>query len=281
MTVRIAQVSDAHLSADKPFFTGNFERIAEDIRAGVFDFLLATGDLNLLGENDEAALAHGIRAHASIGPELLCVPGNHDVGNDTARPQNVATPERVARWNRQAGPSAWVRDLPGWRLVGLDCQSLDFHEAQWAVLAEALSGLGVRQLALVQHMPLSVGDLADPRRLYWSMTPPMRARLMQALGERRPAVVISGHVHQWRDRVADGMRQVWAPSTAFILGDAFQPTYGSKLVGWVEHAFHPDGRYDARLRTVDGLRLDDIGQMPQVYRAMPTLAERPDLWETP
>ena len=33
MTVRIAQVSDAHLSADKPFFTGNFERIAEAIRA--------------------------------------------------------------------------------------------------------------------------------------------------------------------------------------------------------------------------------------------------------
>jgi Icc protein len=281
MTVRIAQVSDAHLSADKPFFAANFARIAENIRAGGFDFLLATGDLNLLGEDDEAELAHGIREHAAIGPELLCVPGNHDVGNDTVRPQNVATPERVARWQRQTGASAWVRDLPGWRLLGLDCQSLAFNAAQWSVLAEAVRDLGSRQLALVQHMPLSVAGLVDARRLYWSMIPEMRARLIDAFGARRPAVVISGHVHQWRDRVADGMRQVWAPSTAFILGDDWQPTYGSKLIGWVEHRFHPDGTHDALLRTVDGLRLDDIGHMPQVYRPMPRLSERPDLWETP
>ena len=280
MTVRIAQVSDAHLSADKPFFTPNFHRIAQDIREGGFDFLLATGDLNLLGENSEEELAHGIREHAAIGPELLCVPGNHDVGNDPVRGNNIATPQRVQAWNRHAGESAWVRDLPGWRLLGLDCQSLEFHDAQWSVIAKAMGSLGTRRLALIQHMPLSTGTLADGQRVYWSLTPPMRQRLMGALGDQRPAVVISGHVHQWRDRIADGMRQVWAPSTAFILGDAFQATYGTKVVGWVEHSFHPDGGYDARLRTVDGLRMDDIGQMPQVSRPMPRLSERPDLWET-
>ena len=33
MTFRIAQISDTHLSADKPFFVGNFERIGEALRA--------------------------------------------------------------------------------------------------------------------------------------------------------------------------------------------------------------------------------------------------------
>jgi len=279
MTVRIAQVSDAHLSAHKPDFAGNFERIAEAIRAERFDLLLATGDLNLLGEDSEAELAWGIARHAEIGPEMLCVPGNHDVGNDPALGRNEATPERIARWERHAGPSAWVRDLPGWRLIGLDCQSLGFQDAPWALIARAVADLGTRSLALVQHMPLTAGGLADTEDIYWTPTAAMRARLMAAFGARRPALVISGHVHQWRDRVADGMRQIWAPSTAFVLGDAWQPAYGTKVIGWVEHAFHPDGTHDARLRTVDGLALNDIGHMPQVYRRMPTLAERPDLWE--
>ena len=118
MTVRIAQVSDAHLSASRPFFAGNFERIAQDIRPRGFDFVLATGDLNLVGELSEAELMHGLAQHAAIGPELICVPGNHDVGNDPVRGgSGIATPERVARWNELAGPSAWVRDLPGWRLI--------------------------------------------------------------------------------------------------------------------------------------------------------------------
>jgi 3',5'-cyclic AMP phosphodiesterase CpdA len=271
MTVRFAQVSDAHLSAVRPFFNANFARVAEAIRTARPDFTLATGDLNLVGEESVEELAYGIEQHAAIGPELLCVPGNHDVGNDPARATNIATAQRVAAWNRLAGPSAWVRDVPGWRLIGLDCQSLDFHTEQWEVLARALADRGTRRLALIQYMPLTDGLLADTHVAYWCLTPTARTRLLAAFGEARPALVISGHVHQWRDRLADGMRQVWAPSTAFILGDAYQATFGTKLVGWVEHSFHADGTHEARLRTVDGLRLDDIGLMPHVYRQMPRL----------
>jgi len=143
MTVRIAQVSDAHLSAARPFFAGNFARIAQAIRDEHFDYLLATGDLNLVGEQSAEELTHGIAQHAAIGPEMICVPGNHDVGNDPVRGgTGIATPERVARWTEHAGPSAWVRDLPGWRLIGLDCQSLDFHTEQWEVLARAVRDAG-------------------------------------------------------------------------------------------------------------------------------------------
>lgn len=282
MTIRIAQVSDAHLSADRPFFADNFARIAQAIRAEQFDFLLATGDLNLVGENSTEELAHGLSQHAAIGPEMLVVPGNHDVGNDPVRGgKGIATPERVARWHELAGPSAWVRDIPGWRLIGLDCQSLGLQTEPWTVLERAARDAGTRRLALIQHMPITLDRLDDTQRIYWTMTPDARRQLLAAFGERRPDLVISGHVHQWRDRIADGIRQVWAPSTGFVLGDAFQLAYGSKLVGWVEHAFHADGTHDARLRTVDGLRLDDLGQMPYVYhRPLQRLADHPDIWET-
>jgi Icc protein len=209
---------------------------------------------------------------------LLCVAGNHDVGNEPVTGRNPVSPDRVARWRRVVGPSTWIRDLPGWRLIGFDVQSLEADEAAWADIERGVVDAGTRSIALVQHKPMSVGGCEDAQGSYWSIAQSLHARLLSALGKRRPALVISGHLHQWRDRRAESTRHIWAPSTAFILGDAYQPTFGSKLVGWVEHLFHADGSHDARLRTVDGLRLDDLGLMPQVYRQLPRLDEQPDLW---
>lgn len=278
MSIRIAQLSDAHLSADRPFFAANFARIAEAIRDARPDLTLATGDLSLSGANSESELAHAITEHAAIGPDLLCVPGNHDVGNEPVTGKSPSTPERVARWQRLAGPSAWVFDVPGWRLIGYDCQSVDVDESQWDVIARGVRDAGARRIALVQHKPLALEDIDEVDGTYWPLLPPARGRLLRLFGDGRPAVVVSGHVHQWRDRTANGIRQIWAPSTGFILGDPYQPAYGSKLIGWVEHRFHADGRHDARLRTVDGARLDDLGLMPQVYRQLPRLEDQPDLW---
>jgi hypothetical protein len=72
-------------------------------------------------------------------------------------------------------------------------------------------------------------------------------------------------VHQWRDHAADGYRHVWAPAIAFVVGDPWQAVWGTKVLGWVEHAFHPDGAHEAVLRTVDGMTRYDIGEMPEVY----------------
>ncbi len=278
MTIRIAQLSDAHLSDTRPFFAANFARVADAVRASACDLVLATGDLSLSGSEHGTELAHAVAEHAAIGPGLACVPGNHDVGNEPALQRGVATAERVARWRRVAGPSAWVRDLPGWRLVGWDCQGAELDEGIWETVARGLRDAGARSVALVQHKPMLVASLQETGAGYWALAPGTRDRLLGLLDGVRLRLVLSGHVHQWRDRALDGVRHVWAPSTAFILGDAYQPAFGAKLVGWVEHAFHPDGTHDARLRTVDGARLDDLGQMPQVYRPLPRLDAQPDLW---
>lgn len=263
MITRIAQVSDAHLSPTRPFFAENFARVAEAVRGAKPDLVLATGDLSLDGADSDADLEHAVAAHAAIGREWLCVPGNHDVGDEAIlrgrQPVNAA---RLARWARLAGPSAWIHDIPGWRLIGFDTQSLMVDAAQWAVIEHGMAGAGARRVAFIQHKPLAEHFVSDTAVNYWPVLPEPRARLL-ALG--RPALVLSGHVHQWRERVADGIAQIWAPSTGFIVGDAWQATLGEKLLGWVEHDFHADGTHQAHLRLAEGSPLHDIGLMPEVY----------------
>lgn len=263
MITRIAQVSDAHLSPGRPFFAENFARVAEAVRAYKPDLMLATGDLSLDGADSDADLEHAVAQHAAIGREWLCVPGNHDVGDEPILGgRQPVNPARLARWARLAGPSAWVHDIPGWRLIGLDTQSLTMNEAQWAVIERGWRDAGARRVALIQHKPLCEHSITDTAVNYWPVLPEPRARLL-ALG--MPALVLSGHVHQWRERAEDGIAQLWAPSTGFIVGDRWQAMLGEKLLGWVEHEFHADGTHQARLRVMEASPLLDIGLMPEVY----------------
>jgi hypothetical protein len=68
------------------------------------------------------------------------------------------------------------------------------------------------------------------------------------------------------------MRQVWAPSASFVVGDSWQRRVGEKRLGMVEHAFHPDGTSETRLVAVPGLVSHDIGEMPELYGPLPRLA---------
>jgi hypothetical protein len=42
---------------------------------------------------------------------------------------------------------------------------------------------------------------------------------------------VSGHVHQYRDRVVDGVRHLWMPSTAYFLPAAAGRTGSAKVTG--------------------------------------------------
>lgn len=275
MTVRIAQVSDAHLSAARPFFEANFDILAETLRDARPDLVLATGDLSLDGADSAADLEHAAARHGAICRDWLAVPGNHDVGDEPVlggrQPWNA---ERAARWTRIVGPRAWAHDIPGWRLVGFDTQSLAADEVQWEVIGRAVRDAGSRSVALVQHKPLAEGALDDSAVNYWPVLPAPRARLLALFAGRPPALVLSGHLHMWLDRVQDGIRQVWAPSVGFFLGDAWQEPVGAKALGWVEHRFHADGTHDCALKVVAALQSNDLGLMPEVYGRLTPLPQR-------
>ena len=268
MAFRIAQVSDAHLSARLPLFEGNFDLAADAVRTAAPDLVIATGDLSLDGADHDADLHHAQARHAALGLDWLAVPGNHDVGDATVLgAKQPADAARRDRWEAVFGPGRFTRDVPGWRLIGLDTQGLNETDGadQWDWLEAAIAGAGSRRIALFGHKPLTEEGLDDDAVNYWPVLPAPRARLLALFGATPPAFVASGHVHQVRDHAADGLRQIWAPAISFLVGDAWHPPLGEKYLGWVEHLLHADGAAEHRFHRLEGATPHDLGLMPEVY----------------
>jgi 3',5'-cyclic AMP phosphodiesterase CpdA len=269
MAFRVAQISDTHLSPVHPNFVGNFERISADLRRSAPDLVVNTGDLTVDGADRIDDLAMARQLHDAIGLPWRAVPGNHDVGDDplpTAR--QPANAERLERYAATVGADSFVLDAPGWRLIGINSlvlgSELPAAAEQLAMLRDAADDAGDRAIALFLHKPLYLGG-DDPDGTYWRVRNVGRTKLMEAFGTRRPALVASGHMHQYRRLEYDGMTHLWAPSAAFVVGDGYQQRMGTKLVGYLAHEFRADGSFDSTLVTVDGLALDDIADLPEIY----------------
>lgn len=272
MTFQIAQISDTHLSADKPYFVANFERTGEALRAQRPDLVLNSGDISLDGAASNDDLAEARRLHDALDLTVRYIPGNHDIGDNVDVP-HAHSPAidggRRARYVRHFGADWWHMDVPGWRLLAINAQllgsSLEAAAEQEAFVAEAAAGAGGRAVALFVHKPLFDRHDAENEPGGRFLNPVPRRRLLAALGTRRPAVVACGHVHQHRDGDGGGMRCVWAPSTAFVLPDSRQPRYGLKEVGYVAHRLHADGTHDSRLVSVPGAATLNIADFPAAY----------------
>ena len=272
MSFRLVQISDTHLSPSHDHFQDNFDTLQSWLQADAPDLIINTGDISLDGADHEADLAHARAQHARLPARCLLLPGNHDVGDyhvlGGRQPVHAA---RLARWTRLVGADHFVEDIPGWRLIGLNTQilgsGLPAEAAQWQALEAAVAGAGARALALFMHKPLCQQRLADAEVTYWPVLEPARSRIVAAFGSTPPRFVASGHIHQWRDRLADGLRQIWAPPVSFIVGGVKQEIIGNKMLGAVHYHLHPDGEFEAAVISVPGLVLHDIALLPQIYGA--------------
>jgi 3',5'-cyclic-AMP phosphodiesterase len=270
MTFRVAQISDTHLSCEKPFCVENFNILAAALAAAAPDLVLNTGDMSLDGVADEGDLAEARRLHDAIGLPVRCIPGNHDLGESHDIPGSRETRISDAtreRYMRHFGEDFWQMDVPGWRLIAIDGQllagGLDAAPAQLDFLAQAAASCAGRRLALFVHKPLFDTSPAETAVTGRFVNPEARARLLAALGELLPAVVGSGHVHQYRSTLVGATRHVWAPSIGFIIPDWRQPRYGEKEVGYVEHRFEPDGSHTSSFVRVPGLKRLDIADFAE------------------
>jgi 3',5'-cyclic AMP phosphodiesterase CpdA len=268
----IAQISDTHLSDDKPFFVDNFVRVGEALRITRPDLVLNSGDITLDGASWDADLAAGRVLHEGLGLPVRFLPGNHDLGDSQDSPAHgeaVIDTGRRQRYIACYGPDWWWLDAPGWRVLGINAQLLgsDLPEAtaQEAAIGDAATGLGARRLALFLHKPLFDRSV-DEREITGRFVNPLPRRLLlAALGGVTPALIASGHVHQYRASETRATHHVWAPSTAFIIPDRRQPRYGLKEVGYVEHRLAPDGAHASRLVRVPGVPTIDIADFPEAY----------------
>ena len=275
MTFRIAQISDTHLSREKPFFVDSFGRVGEALRADRPDLVLNSGDISLDGASNDGDLVAARALHDELDLPLRYLPGNHDLGDSQDSPshgEDRIDGTRRARYVAHFGADRWTFDVPGWRVLGIDAQllasDLAAAGAQEAAIGEAIDGIDGRKLALFLHKPLFDRDVNEAAITGRFVNPVPRRALLAALGGVVPALVACGHVHQFRESRVGGVHHVWAPSTAFVIPDARQPRYGIKDVGYVEHRLEADGRHDSRLVRVPGLPLLSIADFPGAYRQL-------------
>jgi 3',5'-cyclic AMP phosphodiesterase CpdA len=112
----------------------------------------------------------------------------------------------------------------------LSGSGLDAEARQWSWLEEQLSELSQNQrVVLITHKPVTATDTELAASPAYRFLPPSARDRLRGLHSQTPlALVMSGHVHQYRRLRLDGTDHLWAPSTWAVLPDQVQPVLGMK-----------------------------------------------------
>ena len=248
---RLTQISDTHLARRFPKLTANFEHLCDYIDTTRPDLVLNTGDMAFDAPTNPDDLEFARALHDALPVPCRYLPGNHDIGDNptqtTPRP-----PHPVNEKDRQAylaafGDDRWRFEAAGWCFVGLDSlvmnSGLLAETEQFDWLAAELASARGKPVALFLHKPLYLNRPDDPeleRGAIRYVPPQPRRRLLDMLRSVDLRLVAAGHVHQRRDLTYRGVRNIWAPSSGFVISDKRQERIALKEVGLVEYRFTPD-----------------------------------------
>ena len=248
--MRLAVVSDTHLSRATPEALRNWDAIVDHLADDPPDLVVHAGDLTLDGANDGQDLDDARRLLDRLPAPWRAVPGNHDIG-DNPRPEQAAgeavDDERRDRWLATIGADWWSERVDGWTVVAVDAQlfgsglAAEAEQRQW--LEGALGGVPADgRLVFVTHKPVTgpADELASAPP-YRFLPPPTRAWLGDLLAASGVPMIVSGHVHQYRVLELGGRCHAWAPTTWAVLPDDAQPTFGTKRGGILTLQLHDDG----------------------------------------
>jgi hypothetical protein len=202
MSFTIVQVSDTHLSRSHAYFTDNWRVFVDEMQRLQPDLIVNTGDFSFNGPAVEDDIRFSYEQAEGLGIPYVAIPGNHDVGEpgDNPRLKQPINDARLDLWNRHFGADRFVREIEGWRLIGINSEllgsGLPAEEEKWAFLEAALTGANGRALGLFTHKPLFRKTL-DEGVSTWSF-------------------VASGHLHRYNRIRHDDTDLIWCPTTAFI-----------------------------------------------------------------
>jgi len=264
--MRIVQISDTHLSQNKPRFFDNWPPLAAWIVDQHPDLVIHTGDMTFDGAGLEADLSFSAHLMDEPGIRWRVVAGNHDVGDarDARKPVNT---ERLGAWQRHFGPDRWVEDVAEgahrWRLVGLNAMLIGSGEPeedeQTSWLEQVMAEAGERRIAWFLHRPLFLEYPSEGDTGYWSIKPQPRGPLLALVRRHRVALVASGHLHKARDFAFEGTRYIWSPASSFLVG-AMQPEMpGEKRLGAVVYELD-NATLTARIAVVPSLTQHWVGK---------------------
>jgi 3',5'-cyclic AMP phosphodiesterase CpdA len=262
---RLTQVADVHLGAGVEHHYDNWLKVAAWIGRERPDLVVANGDL-IMGDPDEEADYSFARQQLSALP-VPCrfLPGNHDIGDNviSGRMAKRVNDERRSRFVRYFGEERWAFERAGWGFVGLNSQLFGSagqpaEAEQWKWLEDTLSAFGKGPAAIFLHKPLfldhpSERDYDDNLLLRQSVLDSgSRARLLDLCRRHHVRLVSTGHKHQTRAFLLDGIYYIWAPSTACVNGAPTALHWGVREVGFVDYRFRP-GAFEHRIVGADFL----------------------------
>ncbi len=232
--MRIALIADTHLSVRSPECVANWHAARRAIARIDATFSIHLGDITLDGQSDEEELAFASRLMRHWPTPLRCVPGNHDLGDGSG--ETPLSAERMKGYGEMFGPGRWAVQAGSWLLLGIDAQLLGSgtteEATQWAWIEQQVLPAGAHtHTALFLHRPLLCRSAGDAVRRGRHVNADATRRLLAGPLHSTLRLVVSGHMHQFRDRVIEGVRHIWMPSTGFVLPDEHQARQGEKVVG--------------------------------------------------
>ena len=263
--VTVIQFSDPHLSRTHGFFNANWRRLMSRLQSATPALVVVSGDLTVDGADsaDDLTWAAAELARIRVSP-WVCIPGNHDIGEESVAAAQghgqTIDAARRERWIDQFGHDCWVREVGTWRLIGLNSQlfgsGLDAEAAQWAWLEATLAAAVHQPAGVFLHKPLFLEAPGEPDMPGHATLGTPRERLLALLQRSAVRFVASGHLHQYRARRVDGIEHVWAPSTAFLIGEPLRAAV-SRL-GYVAFTLREDGSWSHELVTPAELMAIDL-----------------------
>lgn len=234
---RIIVISDPHLSPTHGFFWDNWCRTCETVNRLAPDAVIVSGDLCINGPDSDAEVAFARRSLDRLKPPVHAIPGNHDVGDEPPGQEadQIIDARRLQRWRSVFGADRFAFDAGGWRVLGVNAQLLgsglpqEGEQDAWLEAELQTAAAAARPTLLALHKPLFLQSPGEAGMTATSINPGPRARLLRRLQDAPVRVVVSGHLHCHRDVVRDGLHQVWAPSTAFLLHEPIDPAATNKV----------------------------------------------------
>ncbi|WP_163848726.1 metallophosphoesterase family protein [Pseudooceanicola aestuarii] len=272
-TFSLIQISDTHLSRERPDFVPNFAIAADHIATAKPDLVVHTGDIAVEATARADDLVHGREAMEALGTPYRCIPGNHDVGDNPSDhgyvPEKRVSDPLVDTYEALFGPGHWHLDMGGWRLIGLNAQLFSSGLARATVqqdwLADTLADSDGRPVAIFCHKPLLRDALEEPVDVPYRYVPLAdRGPLAQAMAGADVRLFACGHVHQARDHRVGDTRHIWCPATAFTMPDEMQPRVGDKRCGLTEYRFSPMG-VDVQMQFPAAMTHPDVAVLRSVY----------------
>jgi predicted phosphodiesterase len=266
--MRIALIADTHLSARSPECVANWQAARRSTERLAANLTIHLGDITLDGQAHAEELEFAARLVQRWPTEMLCIPGNHDLGDGSGE---VPLDTRLlAAYEQAFGPDHWVVTAGDWKLLGINAQLLGTDSPQELALWQWIENQAHRygthaRTAIFLHRPVLRPQPGEVTRKGRYVASEARNRLLN--GPLRPTLrmVVSGHTHQYLDIESDDVRHLWMPSTAFILPDDMQARVGEKIVG-LGLLDLGDGAARFDLWCPDGMARNDISTL-QFFRA--------------